>query len=231
MELSKFHSFTSQILLHRHYSASSRKITTNANSSIRENNIKAMFFLLCLLVPCHWSLRSNPKAVLQTAIYFCLINTKDKSNKHSPAFPPHGFCHRPTKKLQSTLHCMSLCKVCKKGALFFFFLEYVSRFSNKLPAWCHSSPAREEIRTGRAVVWAPIETQCAAKPQHSPQQTLKTQEHAHTHTCTCTRTPTHSTRNTKGSSPQCGNVVITDARAQTVRWEYEVEGERGKGGK
>lgn len=85
--------------------------------------------------------------------------------------------------------------------------------------------------SGVGLVWAPVETQCAAKPQHSPQQTLKTQEHALTHSHAPALAPTHSTHNTKGSSPQCGNVVITDARAQTVHWEYEVEGERGKGGK
>lgn len=109
------------------------------------------------------------------------------------------------------------------------YLEYIPCFSNKPPAWCHCSPAWEEIRTGRAVVWAPIETQCASKPPRSPQQNLKMHTHTHTLNYHHARAPTHAPAHTgcKGS-PQWGNVVITDARAQTARWEYEVEGESGR---
>lgn len=94
------------------------------------------------------------------------------------------------------------------------YLGYVPCLSNKPSAWCHCSPAWEEIRPGRAVVWAPIETQRAPKPPHHPQQIPKM--HTHHHTCV----PTHTGYK---SSPQWGNVAITDARAQTARWEYERE--------
>lgn len=112
------------------------------------------------------------------------------------------------------------------------YLEYVPCFSNKPPAWCHCSPAWEEIRTGRAVVWAPIETQCASKPPRSPQQNLKM--HTHTHSTTTTHVHLHMHLHTQAAKAAPNEVMLWlqmqehRQRVGNMRWK-ERAGEKGKG--
>lgn len=114
------------------------------------------------------------------------------------------------------------------------YLEYVPCFSNKPPAWCHCSPAWEEIRTGRAVVWAPIETQCASKPPRSPQQNLKMHTHTHTHSTTTTHVHLHMHLHTQAAKAAPNEVMLWlqmqehRQRVGNMRWK-ERAGEKGKG--
>lgn len=127
--------------------------------------------------------------------------------------------------------CACVC-LCGGGGWGGGYLEYVPCFSNKPPAWCHCSPAWEEIRTGRAVVWAPIETQCASKPPRSPQQNLKM--HTHTHSTTTTHVHLHMHLHTQAAKAAPNEVMLWlqmqehRQRVGNMRWK-ERAGEKGKG--